>query len=185
MSFASSGPRSLAALLLAIGLGSSPSAQAQQANATLPLVPGMRVRVTARSLVVPLVANYLQTRGDTAVFIEDAAGRGLWSIPIAEITRLERAAGDRTTNRPYMIRGAWIGGAAGAVTMLVFASTASPSDSGRRYGRMTNSLLGAGAGGVIGALIGSRFAVERWTPVPLRQVSIVPSRRGVGIAIGF
>lgn len=177
--------RHLAAILLALGAAASTEAQGQQANTSLPLVPGARVRVTASTLVAPLVANYMQTRGDTAVFIEDAAGRGIWSIAIADIRKLERAEGDRLTNRPYMIRGAMIGGVALGAAMYSYAAFASPSDSSRKYSRRNNALAGIAVGGLIGAFLGSRVATERWTSVPLRQVSIVPSRRGVGIAIGF
>ena len=43
--------------------------------------PGTRVRVHADNLVTPLVAHFLEMRGDTAVFIEDAAGpSGVWSL---------------------------------------------------------------------------------------------------------
>jgi hypothetical protein len=174
-----------AILLLVLGTLTAADAKAQQSANPLPLIPGARVRVSARSLVVPLIANYMQTRGDTAVFIEDAAGRGLWSIPIADITRLERAEGDRTRNRPYMIRGAWMGAAAGGAGLFLFSAVASPSDTGLRYSRSRNALAGAAVGAAVGALIASRFAVERWVPVPLRQVSIGPSRRGIGLAFAF
>ncbi len=169
-----------------IGIGSlSARAGAQQASFTLALVPGSRVRVTARTLVAPLVASYLQQRGDTAVFIEAAGGRGIWSIALSDITKLERSDGERTSNRPLVQRGAIYGAVGGAVVAYSFAALASPSDSSRKYSRTTSALVGAGVGAVVGGILGSRFASERWRPVPLRQVSVVPAPRGLGVSIAF
>lgn len=181
--------RVLAAAAIAFGLlGTASTAQAQQAADPTPriaLVPGTRVRVTATTLIAPLIANFMQTRGDTAVFIADGGGRGVWSIAISDIRQIERSSGERKTNRPYVIRGAGWGGAAGAVLGYTFAATAKPADSTRKYNRLGSLGIGAAGGAVIGALIGSRFGTERWVPVPVRQVSITPRRNGTAVGFSF
>lgn len=158
-------------------------AEAQQA---ISIAPGTRVRVRAANLVAPLVANFLQMRGDTAVFIEDAAGRGVWSLHVSDITRLERSDGEQKSNTPYIIRGAAIGAGVGAVGGLLIASSLKPSDSGKKYSRGLSGGAGAVVGGIIGAVIGSRFGSERWTNVSLpRRLSVLPDSRGLGLRVGF
>lgn len=149
------------------------------------VVPGTRVRVSAPTLVAPLVANFLHVKGDTAVFMEDAAARGIWSIRIAEITSLERSGGEQRMNADYMMRGGLIGGGVGAVGGILFAASAKPSDASKKYNRLTTGLVGAGAGALVGVLVGSRFSKEGWVPVPLRRMSVVPSRDGVTLGTRF
>ncbi len=168
-----------------LGIITTEAGAQQQPPSALPLIPGARVRVTAKTLVAPLVANFMQMRADTAVFIEEGSGRGIWSIATSDIVRIEVSDGEKKTNRPYVTRGAIYGGIGGAVVGFTFAAVASPSDSSRKYGRLTNLGIGAVAGAVVGGLIGSRFALERWRPVPLRQVSIAPNGRGFSVSIGF
>jgi hypothetical protein len=159
------------------------AAGAQQA---LPIAPGTRVRVRAANLVAPLVANFLQMRGDTAVFIEDAAGKGVWSLHVSDIARLERSDGEQRANKPYIIRGAAAGAAVGLVGGLLVASSLEPSDSDKKYSRGASGAAGAVVGAVIGGLIGSRFGAERWTNVPLpRRMSVLPGPRGMGLRVGF
>lgn len=158
-------------------------AGAQQA---ISIAPGTRVRVRAANLVAPLVANFLQMRGDTAVFIEDAAGRGVWSLHVSDITRLERSDGEQKSNRTYIVRGAVVGGGIGALGGLLIASSLKPSDSGKKYSRGASGGAGALLGAVIGGVVGSRFGSERWTNVPLpRRVSLLPDPRGLGLRVGF
>jgi hypothetical protein len=158
-------------------------AAAQQA---IPIAPGTRVRVRATNLVAPVVANFLQMRGDTAVFIEDAAGRGVWSLHVSDITKLERSNGERKANQPYIVRGAIIGGGAGLVGGLLIASSLKPSDSGKKYSRGASGGAGLLVGAVVGGIIGSRFGAERWTAVSLpRRVSVLPDSRGLGLRVEF
>lgn len=158
-------------------------AAAQQA---IPIAPGTRVRVRAANLVAPLVANFLQMRGDTAVFIEDAAGRGVWSLHVSDISKLERSDGEQKSNRPYIARGAIIGAGAGVAGGLLIASSLKPSDSGKKYSRVASGGAGAVLGAVIGGVVGSRFGAERWTNVSLpRRVSVLPDSRGLGLRVGF
>jgi hypothetical protein len=165
----------------------APMASALAQSAVLPVTPGTRVRVHAANLVTPLIAHYLEMRGDTAVFIEDASGRGIWSIPVPDISQLERSAGDKRQNGPYMTKGAIIGAPIGAVIAYIFAETVQPSDSTKKYNRLPTTAVGALVGAGVGALIGTRFASEHWSNVPLpRRVSVVPLRRGgVEVGLGF
>lgn len=160
-------------------------AQARPAPQSIGVAPGTRVRVRAPNLVAPLIANFLHLSADTAVFIEDAAGRGIWSIQINEITRLERSDGEKRANAPYMIRGGLIGGGVGAAAGLIFAATFKPSDDSKKYDRLTTGLVGAGVGAVIGTLLGARVVKESWVDVPVRRVSVSPTRRGASLGLGF
>jgi hypothetical protein len=141
----------------------------------------------APNLVTPLVANFLELRADTLVVFDESAGRGIWSFPLDQVTRLETTAGEQRGHRRFMMRGALYGGGAGAVAGLLFAATFSPSDSTRKYSRPLTGLLGAAIGAGAGALIGSRFSGEKWRPVPIpRQTSFAPDGRGGWrITLGF
>lgn len=146
----------------------------------LPIAPGTRVRVTADNLVAPLVANFLELRGDTLILFEEGAGRGIWSVALGQVRRLEATAGDRTLHRPYVIRGALFGAGIGALGGVIFAATVEPSDPDRKYSRPLTGLVGAAVGAGIGALIGSRFTTEGWVLVPLpRGLSLLPGRSGL------
>lgn len=144
------------------------------------------MRVTAPSLVSPLIANYLEMRGDTVVLVEDRAGRGLWSIPYSDIRSLHLSIGQKKNHAPYMLRGAAIGGATGLAVGLAFAASFSPSDTGRKYNRVGTGVIVAGAGAVLGAVVGSRFSAENWSPITLpRRLSLVPLPNGAGIRVEF
>jgi hypothetical protein len=181
--------RSIITFVLSAALiGLAPAAvdaQDAPAGATLPIPRGTRVRITADNLVTPLIANYLELRGDTIILFEEGAGRGIWSVTLNQVRRLEATAGARRVNRPYVLRGALIGGAAGAVGGLIFASSTTPSDPDKKYSRPLSGLVGAAVGAGIGALVGSRFTAEGWVPVPLPgRVSVGPLP-GVGWRLSF
>ncbi|MCC6318097.1 MAG: hypothetical protein IT361_10440 [Gemmatimonadaceae bacterium] len=174
------------ALILSAVALAMPLNEARAQQATLPIAPGTRVRVRAANLVAPLVANFVQMRGDTAVFIEDAAGRGIWSLHVNDITRLERSDGERRVNRPYIIRGALVGTAAGAAGGFLIAASLKPSDSSKKYSRAASGIAGAAVGALLGGIVGSRFGAERWTGVALpRRVSVLPQGHGIGVRFGF
>jgi hypothetical protein len=164
--------------------GLSLSAGAQQSalppkSAGIPLVPGSRVRVTATSLVAPLVANYLELRGDTLVLFEEQAGRGIWSVTLDQVQLLETTVGMKRGHAPYVVRGAAIGAGIGALGGAIFASASKPSDPGRKYSRPLSALVGAGTGVLLGGFIGSRFSVEKWSRVPLpNRLGFMPGRAG-------
>ena len=183
---------SLSALLSAPLLSVSaqqptPAAAAQQGALVLPLVPGARVRVSASTLVMPLMANYLEMRGDTAVFIEDAAGRGLWTFTVDQITKLEQSRGEKRGDLRYIGKSALIGVPIGSFLFWGTTGIIKPSDKGNRYNRKRTAITGAVVGAAVGALVGTRFTSERWMSLPVpRRLSFVPRPRGgVEVGLGF
>jgi hypothetical protein len=174
--------------LAAFFLGSTAcgSMVAAQSSPTLvlPVPPGARIRVTASSLVGPLIANYLEMRADTVVLVEERAGQGLWSIPFSELRTLHLSVGQKQYHGPYMFTGAAVGGGAGFVIGTLLASTLQPSDTSKKFKRITTGLVGAGIGAALGAFVGSRFSVENWSPITLpRRVTLVPSARGASLRV--
>lgn len=157
---------------------------AQTRSSTVPVPPGSRVRVKTPTLVAPLVANFLEQRGDTLVFIEDGLGRGLWSFSIGQIERLEMTAGEAGRNKAPIARSAAIGAGVGLVAGVLFASLFDPSDESRKYSAALTGALGAGVGAGVGALVGSRVKSERWVTVPLpRQLSLRLSGHGLALSL--
>lgn len=149
----------------------------------VPVTPGSRARVTVPSLVAPLVANFLEQRGDTLVFIEEGSGPGVWSFALAQIDKLEVTGGQASGNRNYVARGAAWGAAVGFVAGVMFAAAARPSEEGRTYNRPVTGLVGAAIGGGIGAFAGSRRQTERWVTVPLPgRLTLAPNARGLSLA---
>lgn len=119
------------------------------------------------------------------MFTEDEGG-SIWSLHVSDITKLERSNGERKVNKPYIVRGAIVGGGVGLVGGLLIASSLKPSDSGKKYSRGATGGAGAVLGAVIGGVIGSRFGAERWTTVALpRRVSVLPDSRGLGLRVGI
>lgn len=153
--------------------------QAQSSPTVLPVPPGARVRVTAPSLVGPLIANYLEMRADTVVLVDDRAGRGLWSIPYNDIRSLHLSIGQKKNHGPYIARGAVLGGAAGFLIGVLTAATLSPSDTSRKFKRVTTGAIFGAGGALIGGFVGSRFTTENWSPITLRRrITLAPIPRG-------
>ena len=178
----------LKALLVSLSLVClAQNAEAQnRTSGTVPIAPGSRVRVTAPTLVAPLVANFLEQRGDSLVFIEDGRGKGLWSLAISQIQRLETAAGESGRNKKPIAKGAAIGAGVGLAIGVLFAAVAEPSDSTKDYSVFLTGAAGAAAGAGIGAYFGSRVKTERWVNVPLgRQFSFGMSGHRLRIAIAL
>jgi hypothetical protein len=182
-------PLRLKALVVSIALACIARDVAAQTrtSGSVPVVPGSRVRVKTASLVAPLIANFLEQRGDTLVFIEEGRGRGLWSFDIAQIQKLEMTAGEVGRNTRPIARGAGIGAGVGLALGVLFAAVAEPSDSTREYSKILTGLVGASAGAGVGAWFGSRVKSEGWVNIPLpRQLSLkVRGRGGLAIAIGL
>jgi hypothetical protein len=165
------------ALVLPVG-----SVAAQQVQVT----PGSRSRVTVPSLVTPLVANFLEQRGDTLVFIEEGTGPGVWTFALAQIDKLEVTGGQGTGNRNFVAKGAAWGAAGGFVLGVMFAAAARPSAEGRTYNRPVTGLVGAAVGAGIGAFVGSRRETERWVTVPLPgRLSFAPGPHGLVLSLTF
>ena len=173
-----------ALFLTLILVGLARDAVAQTRSSTVPVPPGSRVRVKTPNLVAPLIANFLEQRGDTLVFIEDGRGRGVWSFSLGQIERLEMTAGEGGRNKEPIAKGALYGAGAGLLLGIVFASVAEPSDETRKYSPALTGALGAGIGAGIGAYFGSRVKTEHWVEVPLnRRLSLRSNGRGLAISI--
>jgi hypothetical protein len=180
-------PLRLKALVLSLGLACVAHNVAAQttSNASLPIQAGTRVRVTTPTMVSPLIANFLEQRGDTVVFIEDGRGRGVWSFGLAQIDKIETTAGETGRSKSAMKKGALIGGAIGLATGLIFASTFDPSSDNRKYSRMQTGIVTGLAGAGFGFFIGSLVSTERWVSVPLpKQFTNLPTV-GAGFRIGL
>ena len=142
------------------------------------------MKVTAPSLVGPLVANYLEMRSDTVVLVEDRAGQGLWSIPYSDIRALHLSAGMKQNHTPYILQGAALGGGAGLLVGILAAATFQPSDTSKKFKRLTTGLVGAAIGAGIGGFVGSRFSAENWVPISLpRRLSVYPSSKGAVVKL--
>jgi hypothetical protein len=164
-----------------------PTPPAAQTVSALPIVPGARVKVSASTLVSPLLANYLEMKADTAVFIEAAAGRGIWTFTLDQITKIEQSQGDKKFNRMPMLKGAGIGVPIGALLLWGTTGIIKTSDSTEKFNRTGTAFFGAAVGAVVGALVGSQFPQESWMALPLpKRVSFNPFRRdGMAISLGF
>lgn len=170
---------SLACVVPQLGAQTGPSG-------AVPVVPGSRVRVKTPNLVAPLIANFLEQRADTLVFIEDGTGRGVWALPLSQIQRLERTAGEAGQNRKPLATGVVVGAGVGLVGGVLFARYFSPSDSTREYNSVLTGLLGAGVGAGLGGFVGSRIKRERWINIPLpRQFSLRANGRRAAISYSF
>jgi hypothetical protein len=180
-------PKALVVAVCAFVLPVIAGAQSQPTSGTLPLVRGSRVRVRASVMVTPLIANYLELRKDTLVVVEEGAGRGIWTLALDQVQRLEASTGSRSMHGPYIMQGAVVGAAIGAAGGLVFASTFTPSDQSKKYSRVLTMELGGAVGALAGGFVGSRRMAEQWSRVPLpRRVSVLPDRHGVlHVAIGY
>ena len=180
---------SLAVSLIAqpiAAIAQQPKPAAASQGVGLPIVPGTRVRVTANTLVAPLVANFLEMRGDTAVFIENASGRGIWTFTLDQITKLERSIGEQSRNGDYMLKSGALGAGAGAILFFGFAQIIKPSDNTRRFNKAATTGIGALLGAGVGAYIGSRRTREGWGELPLpHRMSFLPTRRGFEVGLGF
>jgi hypothetical protein len=176
----------LSAFLGVVTLATTAGAQ-RPTSSTVPITAGSRVRVQTASLVAPLIANFLEQRGDTLVFFEEDRGRGIWTFSLAQIERLEMTAGNTAYDKRPIARGVAIGGGVGLLAGIGFAAAFSPSDSSKEYNGILTGALGLGVGAGIGAFVGSRIKSERWINVPLpRQLSLAPNRRGgFSISIGW
>lgn len=162
-------------LLIAAAVFTAAGSRPLQAQGSpLNIVPGTRVRVTAVNLLTPLVANFLAIRGDSVDFIEVGGGRSIWTVALVDIRKLEKSDGERVNNKPYMLRGAAFGAPIGLLGGLIFANNADPSDSAREYNKVGMGTISLFLGAGIGAAIGSRFAIEKWTDVPVRRVAVAP-----------
>ena len=179
----------LVTLLTVVSVILAPVASAQSGaspQGTIPLIAGTRVRVRSINMVAPVIAQFMEVKGDTAFFIEDNAGRGVWSIQLSEIAKLERSDGEHRRQQPYIRRGVLWGAGIGFGAAYLYTSAAKPSNSGKKFQRLPSAAIGGLVGAGVGAYIGSRFRDERWVNVPvIRGLSIAPNERGLQVGWSF
>ena len=141
-----------------------PSLQSQAAS----VPPDARVRLIAIGAERWVIGTLLAPPGDTVKLLE-ADSREIHAVATAGLTRFEVSRG----RRRQTARGAWIGLATGGIAGAVLgAATYEDCDAclGPDPGEAGSAILGSVLGGLfglgIGALVGSAFTGERWSPVP-------------------
>ena len=188
--------------LAALALAAAQSAAAQVPT-TRPLAVGSRARVTASALGPDRrVATVLAHRGDTLALRPEGTQDSL-ALPLAQVTRLEVSRGERGRVRRGLALGLLGGavlGAAGGYAM--YESDPCAGESIESLGclaspplsRSEEMLVGAGLGGLLGAVAGgvagALWRTERWERVPLgprvARVRVRPDyRRGLTLAVAF
>ena len=172
--------RSIPFVLICI-FGGAPTEMAAQES--LPVEPGVRVRVTASECELRgQVATLQALRADTLVLESTECS-------LASVTHLDVSRGQRS----HALLGAGIGFAAGTLGTVIYCSGNRNEFSdegkcevlGRDFTLLATGLVGA-AGGIVGVIMGYVIKTDRWEEVPLDQlrVSLAPRRDG-GFAIGF
>ena len=171
-------------LVITASIGRTQTTQQTAQSATvaqsgIPLVPGMRVRVFAPNLTAPLIANYLEHKADTLLFFEEKAGRGIWSLTLDQITKLEVTRGEKSHHKQFVIKYGLIGAGAGALAFGYFAANYHPGDKTKDYSTFGTGAIGFVLGAGIGAYLGSRTSAEKWSPLPLpKKLAIAPDMSG-------
>ena len=151
----------LAALLMGVGA----PALAQDST----LTPDARVRVMAVGTNRWVIGKLLAPPRDTVTLLEGDSGETK-ALATASLARFEVSRGRRKQTG----RGAWIGAVTGGVISALLGAVTYEECSGFCVapdpGRGGTALLGGLLGGVfglgVGALVGTAFTGDRWTPVP-------------------
>ncbi len=170
-------------VLICIFVGASTEMAAQE---SLPVEPGVRVRVTAPECELRgQAATFRALRADTLV-LETT------ECPLASVTRLDVSRGRKS----HALLGATIGLAAGALGAVIYCKSADKTEFydkgecstffGNDNLTLAFAVIYGGLGGVAGGLVGYLIKTERWEEIPLERlrVSLAPQRDG-GFALGF
>jgi len=158
---------------------------AAQAPAALPIAAGTRARVTAPALGPSRrVATVIAQRGDTLVLRSEGALNSV-AVPLAGVTGLEVSRGRHTRVRRGLVVGLLGGALVGAVSAFA-AYESDPCAQGQFFGcfdmgRGEQMGLGAVAGGVLGAAVGSVVGLA-WRTVRWERVSLPPRIARVRLA---
>jgi len=151
--------------------------------------PGVGDRIRIRTLAGSFftTGRLLAADADTITLAPEGRDAGQLSFARSEIARLDVFQGRKS----YGVAGGLIGASAlfvGALMVCsddIFCNGADGSDDTAK-----NALAAAGAGGLIGGLLGMLIRSDRWTSVPVDRVrvAIAPVRaRGVAlsVSVGF
>lgn len=150
-------------LAIAIAFGSSAFAHAQQ----LPLLDGMRVRVTAPVVGLDHYIGTIARMNADSIWLRAADSERARPLDIGQLTLLE--VGRRSS---HVGPGFVLGLVAGA-TVGFIVTNRQCDVCGRDGPSMPPSAVGALAGSALGALIGLTLPVDRWRPV-LRAAPLGP-----------
>jgi hypothetical protein len=133
-------------------------------------------------------ATFVAWRGDT-LLLRDLYDRGgeVHRIPASIIERLE--VGHRRSRGAGAVRGLWIGFLTGALLggTLGYVGGSEEGEFNKAQEGAVLAAVGAGAGLVLGPIIGVAFPGYRWTKVELpTRVGIVPlSNNSLGLTISL
>jgi hypothetical protein len=146
------------------------------------LETGARVRVVAVAASSKPVIGTIVRVDERMMELRLADRKDLTFVPRAAIKKLEVSRGRRSRGRGALI-GALIGGALGAIAVLATpGQSCEPSSNpwsciggiSKGEGALALGGLGAGLGALVGLVIPP---AEKWTPVPMAQVSVAPGRQ--------
>ena len=151
-------------ILAALLAGASAPALAQDTT----LTPDARVRIMATGDNRWVIGKLLAPPRDTVTVLGDSGETK--ALAIAGLARFEVSRGRRRQAGRGAKLGAAVGGVLGAVLGVVTYEECSGFCVAPDPGRGGTALLGGLLGGVfglgVGALVGSAFTADRWTPVP-------------------
>ena len=159
-----------------------------QAPAAVPkLEPGAVVRVAAPQVAAAPIVGRVQIADGDALWIEAPAGAGPVRVPWSAVTALEvrhRRDGIATG----FVAGAIVGG---LVTIGVLQREVRHDNAPQPVRAVKAELkgvlwgtVGAGAGGLLGAAIGSRFHSDRWQSVRVGIAPVALDQRRAGLGAG-
>jgi len=182
----------ISCLVAVIVLGSLAAAEAQDAAAASSLA---RYQGTEARFVWATEPDTVKrgtlVRGDGTSITFAVPGEGQVTLPTTAVSRLDVFAGKKRRTWQGLVAGAALGIALGFAAKVdsvacedSYTTACSRSEALATYG---------GAGALVGALVGSAFQAERWTPValPALRTSAVSLGRGsrthlqVGVTIRF
>jgi len=184
--------RELAALLL-VGLALAASGTQPLSGQNQTAQPGARIRLKPVGAVFDtslLRGTLVARRGDT-LDIRTAADGRLRTTILRDNVQLEFSIG----REPALVQGAGVGLIVGGTVGVLagVASYQSPGcqpnqlcfDFGPGMSALAGGLIGAGAGAVLGLLIGSQFHTEQWVAErrPARVTFTVAPRGGVALGL--
>jgi len=159
-----------------------------QAPAAVPtLEPGAVVRVVAPQVAAAPIVGWVQIADGDGLWIEAPAGAGPVRVPWSAVTALEVRH-----RRDGIATGFVAGGIVGGLVTIGVLQRELRHDSGSQPIRAVKGELksvlwgtvGASAGGLLGAAIGSRFHSDRWQSLHVGIAPVALDSRRIGLGAG-
>jgi hypothetical protein len=144
-----------------------------------PIPHGERIRVTAPQCGVQRLVTTFEAYGSGALMLPSR------SCPLEAVTRLEVRSRQQRQTLSGLRNGLLGGIGIGIVGGLVYCTVEQCGEYAGCFATVT-TVFGAGAGLVVGGIVGSLIKTDRWEDVPLDwvQVSFGPQdNRGVGFGL--